>query len=160
MNKVWLCTGSNLGNRFEQLDKAAILLEAHAGKLIQCSSVFETEPWGKSDQAPFLNQVLIIQTTLKPLEVLQVARETEISCGRRHRTRWDAREMDVDILFYNDEIFRHPRLEIPHPHIPERRFVLEPLAEISAGKTHPVLNKTIDVLLENCTDPLDVRLYE
>jgi 2-amino-4-hydroxy-6-hydroxymethyldihydropteridine diphosphokinase len=157
MNHVYLLTGGNIGHRHQELSKAASKLAATCGPIIDQSSIFETAPWGKPDQAKFLNQALVIETTHSPKETLSRILEIEMSMGRKRQERFGARTIDIDIIFYNHLIIDEPGLKIPHPEMQNRRFVLEPLTEIAPAFIHPILHKTLRQLLEECKDPLEVK---
>jgi 2-amino-4-hydroxy-6-hydroxymethyldihydropteridine diphosphokinase len=154
MKNVYLLTGGNIGNREQNLLTAVHLLGQHCGQVLQRSSVYETAPWGKNDQANFYNQVLLIETMLQPMELLNKTLLVEEMMGRLREEKNGPRTIDIDILFYDDLILSTPSLEIPHPRIQFRRFVLTPLNEIAPGFVHPVLKKTVGDLLADCTDPL------
>jgi len=142
---IYLSLGSNLGDRAHYLHEAISQL-APKVKIITLSSVYETEPWGYADQPIFLNQVIKANTSLEPAELLAFLKEIEVSIGRQDTFRFGPRLIDLDILFYDDLILNTPKLTIPHPRIPERAFVLIPLAEIDPEMRHPVLGKTIQEL--------------
>lgn len=153
MSKVFLILGGNLGNRQNNLEQARLLIEQTIGVTITCSACYETEPWGFAHENAFLNQVLQVETTLAPLSVLKEIQKIEISLGRvRGNDRYNARTIDIDILFYDNLIVTLPDLTIPHLHIAKRRFVLEPLAEVASEFVHPVLNLTVSELLTACED--------
>jgi 2-amino-4-hydroxy-6-hydroxymethyldihydropteridine diphosphokinase len=157
MNIAYLLTGGNEGDRFLHMQQARTNIELICGQLLQVSSLYETEPWGNTDQPDFLNQVILIDTKLSPEELLRAILSIEKK-GRRKRTVKNApRTIDIDILFYNDLILEKPGLSIPHPRIADRRFVLEPLNEISPEFIHPVIGKTIHRLLLECKDELAVK---
>ena len=157
MNEVYLLTGGNMGNRMEFLGKAAAAVDRKIGPIARSSSVYETAAWGMEDQAAFLNQVLEVHTSLEAPEVLQKILEIETELGRKRDKRYGPRTIDIDILFFNDLLLQLPGLTLPHPRMQERRFVLEPLAELIPDRMHPVLKKTISQLLADCTDPLTVN---
>jgi len=157
MNKAYLLTGGNEGDRYLNMQQARTNIEHICGQVLQVSSLYETAPWGKTDQADFLNQVLLIETTWTPWELLKVILQIEEKGGRIRKEKNAPRTIDIDILFYDHLIIDEPGLSIPHPRIAERRFVLEPLNEISPGYEHPVLHKTIHQLLLECTDELAVK---
>ncbi|MBI5056134.1 MAG: 2-amino-4-hydroxy-6-hydroxymethyldihydropteridine diphosphokinase [Nitrospirae bacterium] len=147
MPTAYIGIGSNLGNRENNCGKAIRLLEANNIKVTKRSSLLETEPWGVEDQPKFINMAVEIETDLGPDELLSVLKKIEVEIGRRPAKRWGPRVIDLDILLYDDLIMKTPELEIPHPHISEREFVLKPLAEIAPEKLHPVLKKRIKELL-------------
>jgi len=146
MNIVYISAGSNIGNREANLDFGARRL-GERGKLIRMSSVFETEPVGYADQPWFLNQVFELETALTPHELLVWCNEIERDGGRVRTFPNAPRTLDLDILLYGDQVISDPDLIIPHPRMTERRFVLEPLAEIAPDLQHPVEKMTIRELL-------------
>jgi 2-amino-4-hydroxy-6-hydroxymethyldihydropteridine diphosphokinase len=156
MNNVYLLIGGNLGNREGALAKACVLIGVQCGELINISSLYETEAWGKNDQPSFLNQALEIKTWLKPLQLMQQILNIEKQIGRIRQEKYGPRSIDIDILFFNDEIHKYPSLTVPHPEIQNRRFVLAPMNEIAPSLVHPVLKKTIAELLVDCPDHLPV----
>ena len=157
MNKTYLLTGGNEGDRYLHMQQARANIELICGRIIRVSALYETAPWGKTDQADFINQVLLIETLLRPKDLLQSIFEIEKALGRKRSIRNAPRTIDIDILFYDDEIIESAGLTIPHPRISERRFVLEPLNEIAADYMHPVLHKSIRQLLQECKDELAVK---
>ena len=151
MARVVLLTGGNMGDRSRSLATAREMIARRIGRVIGESAVHESAPWGFSADEPFLNQVLVVDTCLKPVEVLNVAQDIEKEMGR-HRTAFPAesgnrvytsRPIDIDILFFDDLILETPRLTIPHPLIAEREFVLVPLREVLPDYIHPLLKKAI-----------------
>jgi 2-amino-4-hydroxy-6-hydroxymethyldihydropteridine diphosphokinase len=159
MQSVFLLLGSNLGDRLSFLETAAGRIDAVAGQILRRSSVYETQSWGKSDAPNYLNQVLLIQTGLSPMGLLEELLEIERGLGRKRGEKYGSRTIDIDILFYGQDIFNEPGLQIPHPELQNRRFTLEPLAEIAPYFTHPVLKKNILALKTKLIDDLNVKRY-
>ena len=160
MNKVFLLTGGNMGNRKDNLAIAYKHISVQCGHIINSSSLYETAAWGKTDQPSFLNQALEIQTALTAPQLLKKILDIEKLTGRIRKEKYGQRIIDIDILLFNDEIHNDPLLKIPHPELQNRRFVLEPLTEIAPQIIHPVLKKTIIDLLAICTDKLEVRRFK
>ena len=141
---AYLGLGTNLEDREANLEKALALLSAESGlRLLRCSRIYETEPWGVADQPAFLNSVAEVATWLAPERLLDVCKDVENRMGRRPGIRWGPRLIDVDILLYGNLVVQLPHLEIPHPRLHLRAFALVPLAELAATAVHPVLGKTI-----------------
>lgn len=159
MNTAFLLIGGNIGDRAACLNRAVELIGHQVGKIENISAIYETAAWGKIDQADYLNQVAAVNTSLEPANVLKAILAIEKNMGRIRKKVWEPRLIDIDILFYNEEIIREEHLHIPHPHLQDRRFVLVPLAEIAPDLVHPVLKQTIRELLEKCPDPLWVRKF-
>lgn len=159
MDFIVLSLGTNVGDREANLGKARELLSGQGIAIEQLSSVYETEPYGIAEQGYFLNQVLSVGTEKNPGELLETCLEVENAMGRVRHEKNGPRIIDVDLLFYRDEVIDSERLRIPHPGIPERRFVLQPLVEMAAEQIHPVLKKTARELLGECADTLQVKKY-
>ena len=157
-HRVYLGLGSNLGNRKSNLEESIRQIGEFA-TVKKSSSIYETEPWGLKDQPKFLNQVIFMESTLKPNELLLRLKKIEQQMGRKKSIRFGPRLIDVDILFYADHIMNTPELTIPHPHLTERAFVLVPLAEIAPKLVHPLYHKTIKVLLQDI-DQSSVLLFK
>ncbi|GAA4470483.1 2-amino-4-hydroxy-6-hydroxymethyldihydropteridine diphosphokinase [Nemorincola caseinilytica] len=143
--------GSNEGDRLAWLGRAVASL-AHVGQVQNISALYETAAWGREEQPPFLNIALQLHTALPAHELLQATQQIEQQLGRERTIKWGPRTLDIDMLFYNDEVIDTPLLKVPHPYLHQRRFVLAPMAEIAPWYVHPVLHKTIAVLLDECTD--------
>jgi 2-amino-4-hydroxy-6-hydroxymethyldihydropteridine diphosphokinase len=160
MNRVFLLLGGNLGNVAVTFEQARQLVLLRIGDITAVSSLYQSEPWGFSSCELFLNQVLELTTQLGPNELLQVLLEIESSMGRtRAAGLITSRPIDIDILFYNDQVVVLPQLEIPHPRLHLRRFTLLPLAELAPEMIHPLFAQTVAQLLEECNDPLAVTKF-
>ena len=157
MIDVFLLLGSNLGDRRLFLQKAIDLIEADIAPVVNQSSVYETQSWGKSDAPDYLNQVIQLKTNLSPRDVLQKALYIENILGRKRKEKWGSRTMDIDILFYGQDVISEPDLVIPHPELHNRRFTLVPLSEIAPDLIHPVLHKSIFYLKTELKDNLIVK---
>ena len=149
MTIVHIGIGSNLGNREENCKKAIGLLLEKGITVTRMSSMIETEPWGVTDQQKFINTAVEAHTDMGPEELLATLKKIEFAMGRLPSAKWGPRLVDLDILFYDDLVINTDNLEIPHPYIKDRDFVLKPLAEIAPEKMHPVLKKSVRELLED-----------
>lgn len=159
MNEVYLLTGGNMGNRLQYLEQAAASIEKNIGAITRRSAVYETAAWGLENQDAFLNQVLEIRTHLDPGSVLAEILGIEENMGRKREQKYGPRIIDIDILFFNDEVIDRPGLKLPHPQMQFRRFVLEPLSQLIPSRIHPLLKKTVKELLDECQDPLPVNKF-
>ncbi|MDX9769732.1 MAG: 2-amino-4-hydroxy-6-hydroxymethyldihydropteridine diphosphokinase [Tenuifilaceae bacterium] len=162
-HQAFLCIGGNLGDREDFLKKSIELIESEVGVVLSKSDVFESEAWGFEHNTPFLNQVLEVKTTLSALCLLDVCHKIEATLGRDRYTTaesYSARTADIDILFYDECIYTLPPLIVPHPKLLERRFVLEPLAQIAPELIHPLQCKTIKMLKDECNDEGRVWLFQ
>jgi 2-amino-4-hydroxy-6-hydroxymethyldihydropteridine diphosphokinase len=145
---VYIGIGSNVGNRETNCRMAIERLNEKGIEVKKTSSMYETEPWGFKDQPKFINMVIEAETRLEPERLLIVLKDIEKEMGRKETVKWGPRIIDLDILFYNDKIINQDELQIPHPYLHKRDFVLVPLSEIAPNKTHPILKKTIKELME------------
>jgi len=159
MNIAFLLTGGNMGNSFSTLQEAASAIEEKCGAIVQRSAIYQTAAWGNEDQPDFLNQVLKISTELGAHELLKILLDIEQMLGRTRHKKYDPRIIDIDILFFNDLVINTEDLQIPHPRLQLRRFVLVPLNEIASHLVHPVFHKNVKELLEDCPDVLNVKKF-
>lgn len=159
-NIAHLLLGSNLDDRYSMLTKAKLMINNYLGHIVGLSSLYETEPWGFDSDNFFLNQVVAIETIMRPRELLQEILAIEQKLGRtRNNNGYSSRSIDIDILFYNDEIVEEHDLVIPHPKIGERLFTLLPLQEMDGTMKHPVNGKTFRQMIKECNDSLKVNVY-
>jgi 2-amino-4-hydroxy-6-hydroxymethyldihydropteridine diphosphokinase len=158
MNISYLLIGGNEGERVVQLSTARKNITDAGGEIRHASSLYETAAWGKTDQPDFLNQALEVATLQEAPDWMETLLGIEKTMGRQRTARYGSRNIDIDILFFNNSIIRMPQLIIPHPEIQNRRFVLAPMDEIAPFFIHPVLGRTIRELLAACTDPLPVTI--
>lgn len=152
--------GSNQGDKCRILRQAVSILAAEAGRVTGKSSLYETASWGFESNENFLNQVVLFETPLSPSHFLDCCLQTEARLGRirtQDGPRYASRPIDIDLLFYDSLIIETPELQIPHPRLSERNFVLVPLTEVMPGFMHPVLKKTIAQLLAECPDTCAVH---
>jgi 2-amino-4-hydroxy-6-hydroxymethyldihydropteridine diphosphokinase len=154
--RVYLGLGSNLGDRAANLREAARRL-AEKVTLLRVSSLYETEPWGVTDQPKFLNAACAADTGLSPQELLQFTQSIELDLGRVRSARWGPREIDIDILLYDDLVIETRDLTVPHPRLRERAFVLVPLVEIAPEMIHPGNRQSMQDLMARCEDAQAVR---
>lgn len=157
---VYLALGSNMGDRAANIAAAEGLISKTIGKIVKKSHLYETQPWGNTDQESFLNQVIMVNTMLDPRGLLDKIAKIDRELGRERREKWGPRTIDVDILFYGKRVIRDKGLEIPHPQLHKRAFVLVPLMEIAPDLEHPVLKQQIDELYMACDDPSEVVMLD
>lgn len=149
MSFAYIALGSNLGDKEKNLRRALLLLTQQGVEVVRVSSFLSTEPYGVTDQPQFLNAVACVRTSLAPLALLDVLLATELAMGRVRLRHWGERNIDLDLLLYEDVVLDMSRLRLPHPDMQNRDFVLLPLAEIAPELKHPTLQKTIWELKEN-----------
>jgi 2-amino-4-hydroxy-6-hydroxymethyldihydropteridine diphosphokinase len=156
MNTVYLLLGSNQGDRKDLFEKAKKAITLHFGHIVNQSALYESEAWGITDQALFLNCVLEVKSNLDAETILQKSLLIEQELGRVRHQRWAERTIDIDLLYFNHDIIVSDTLTIPHPEIQNRRFTLIPLCEIAKNLVHPIFNKSQEELLNECGDTLKV----
>lgn len=154
---TYLLLGSNLGDSAQYLADASSLISQRLGTVRSMSSLYRTASWGKHDQPDFLNQVIALDTQLSPEELLKGVLKIELELGRERNERWGSRTIDIDILLFGDLIVDRPNLQIPHPLLHERKFSLEPLAELAPDLVHPLIKRSIIDLLNDLSDDLFVK---
>lgn len=160
IKSAYLSLGSNQGDRVKNLEDARLKISINPCiQITSLSSLYETEPVGYQEQEWFINQVLKVETTLSPLELLNVTQEIEKKLGRKRNIRWGPRTLDIDILFFEDSVLTTPDLTLPHPRLHERKFILVPLAEIAPSLIHPVLGESIINIVINTPDKNLVKKY-
>ena len=156
---AYLGLGSNMGNRQDNLDRALNLLSQRL-RMGEVSSIYDTEPVGNTNQPRFLNLVCQVYTMLAPMELLTLVKGIELKLGRTPGKSNSPRPIDIDILFYGDQVMETPELVIPHPRLTERAFVLIPMDEIAPDVVHPVNGKTVRELLQQVTEKQGVLKWE
>lgn len=156
---IYLLLGANLGDRVATLRRAVDLIAERVGPTFSQSNLYETAPWGLTDQPTYLNQVVCVETDLEPEKVLSQTQTIEQELGRVRSKKWGARIIDIDVLYYDQRILQTATLTIPHPYLHLRRFTLVPLVEIAPDFVHPVLEKTTLELLTECPDKSEVTIF-
>ena len=152
MKDLYLLLGSNVGRRMAHLGLALKLLEEKLGRSTRKSALYESEPWGRKDQGKFINQAVAFETDLDSLTILRICQAVEDQVGKKASVKWGPREIDIDILLLGNEVSENEDLTVPHERLTERRFALAPLHEIAPDLMHPVLQRSINDLLEACAD--------
>lgn len=157
MTRVLLSLGSNTDQPAKQLARAIKhISNLRQTSIIKLSKPIVTPPWGKTDQPDFLNMSLLIDTDMKVAELMENILIIELKMGRMRQEKWGPRNIDIDIILYGDVVLNDPLVIVPHPHMHERRFVLEPSAEIAPEMIHPLLKKSVLELLNECREPAAV----
>lgn len=152
MNYAYILLGTNIGDKIANLKTACAKISIDCGAIDDLSSIYETSPWGVTDQPPFLNMVIKVETKCTAEKLLKLLLFIEKEMGRLRLRKWGERLIDLDILYFNNEIIVKENLKIPHPELHNRKFTLIPLCDIAADFKHPVFNITTEYLLERCID--------
>jgi 2-amino-4-hydroxy-6-hydroxymethyldihydropteridine diphosphokinase len=152
--------GTNEGAKATNLELAEMMVSSRIGSIETSSKVYATAPWGNTEQDDFLNVAMICQTNLSAEDVLSEINIIETKLGRTREEKWGSRIIDIDIIFYDEEIIKKPDLIIPHPHLTNRNFVLTPLMDICPEYIHPELQKSVTELHAACTDKSEVNPYK
>ncbi|MCS7018755.1 MAG: 2-amino-4-hydroxy-6-hydroxymethyldihydropteridine diphosphokinase [Cytophagales bacterium] len=155
-----LLLGTNMGNRCGYLQFAQEMIQQNIGTICRYSPVYETSPWGYTQQADFLNQALVVQTHCSPEQLLTLLQEIETKAGRQRLMHWGPRTLDIDIIAIENKVICSERLQVPHPALAQRRFVLQPLAEIAPEWQHPLSRLTYRQMLASCRDNTIVKKYD
>ena len=158
MEKVYLCLGGNVGETRQYLEQAIELINSRIGRVTAKSGIYQSEPWGFKAEQMFLNQVVIVETELAPNAVLERCLQIETELGRtRSGNGYEPRTIDIDIIFFGNQIIKQPNLTVPHPLMHRRNFVLKPLCDVAPYFVHPILGLTISQLADVCDDKAVVR---
>ncbi len=163
INKTYLLLGGNQGQRQNIIKKAIDEINKKVGEVSKISKMYESEPWGFISENTFLNCVVEVKSALSPAEILTRTQEIEKKLGRKKKTnklQYCSRNIDIDILFFGNEIIAEENLTIPHPRLHERRFTLLPLADVCPNLKHPILKKKCSELLKECKDTVKTWLLE
>jgi 2-amino-4-hydroxy-6-hydroxymethyldihydropteridine diphosphokinase len=157
MNTAYLLIGGNLGDRAAYLQMALTKIADTCGNITNTSSIYVTAAWGNTDQPSFYNQAVVVSSTLSPEALMDQLLAIEHEMGRVRDQKYGPRTIDLDILMIDGQVFNTDKLTIPHPQMHNRRFALLPMAEVAPTLTHPILYQSIEDLLQNCPDTLDVQ---
>ena len=157
MNTAYLLIGGNVGDRAANLQTALKRISETCGTITSTSSLYETAAWGNTNQPSFYNQAVVVTTPLSPVALMDQLLEIELEMGRIRIQKYGPRTIDLDILMIDELVISSEKLTIPHPQMQNRRFALLPLVEVAPTLTHPLLDQSIEDLLQNCPDTLDVQ---
>lgn len=160
MEQIFLGLGTNVAPKEAYLSEVKTAIEEEVGPIVRASSLYETAAWGKTDQSDFMNQVIEIRSQLPAIVLLDTVLAIEKKMGRVRVEKWAERIIDIDLLFYGQEMIQEARLVVPHPFISVRNFVLAPMVEIAPDFIHPVAQQSIATLYKQCPDQLTVRKIE
>jgi 2-amino-4-hydroxy-6-hydroxymethyldihydropteridine diphosphokinase len=155
---TYLSLGGNLGNTIEIFLNSREILTKKVGKITQISSLYKTAAWGPIPQNDFINQVIEVETKLSAPELMDILLEIELQQGRIRQERWGPRTLDLDIIFFGEQLISTENLVIPHPRMEDRKFVLIPMVEINPNLIHPISRKSIRQILLECKDECDCKI--
>ncbi len=155
---IIILLGTNMGDRLENLSQAKTLMAPYV-QILQESKIYQTAAWGNTDQADFLNQGINVETDLSAEELMHVLLAIESKMGRERMQKWEPRIIDLDIIFYRDEIHQTSLIQIPHPELQNRAFVLQPLLDLNPQFKHPIFQQSIAELWDLCPDQLSVSIF-
>ena len=155
---TYLSLGGNLGNTIEIFQNSREILTKKVGKITQISSLYQTAAWGPIPQNDFINQVIEVETKLSAPKLMDILLEIELQQGRVRQERWGPRTLDLDIIFFGEQLISTENLEIPHPRMEDRKFVLIPMVEINPNLIHPISRKSIRQILLECKDECDCKI--
>lgn len=158
METVYLCLGGNIGDTLNYFQNAVAMIGRRIGSVVSQSAVYQSEPWGFNAEQMFLNQVVVAETELEPHAVLELCLQIEAELGRtRSGNGYEPRTIDIDIIFFGHQIVSQPDLQVPHPLMHQRNFVLRPLCDVAADFVHPFFRKTVHQILAECDDNAMVK---
>lgn len=157
MNTGYLLIGGNVGDRAANLQTALKRISETCGTITSTSSLYETAAWGNTNQPSFYNQAVVVTTPLSPVALMDQLLEIELEMGRIRTQKYGPRTIDLDILMIDELVISSEKLTIPHPQMHNRRFALLPMVEVAPTLKHPLLDQSIEDLLQNCPDTLDVQ---
>mgnify|MGYP000377277811 CR=1 FL=1 len=161
MNVAFLCLGGNMGDRLANLNRTKALIKEERLKILAQSNIYETQAWGDEKTPDYLNQCIKVSTELDAQNLMKLLLGIEQKLGRvRNENKNQSRTVDIDMLLFNGDVIKTELLEVPHPRMHLRQFVLKPLNEIASGILHPVLHKSIHRLLMDCPDTLTAKKIE
>jgi len=158
MNGIYLLLGSNIEDRLKSLNTAVDMLQASGALVQNHSAIYETAPWGKLEQNWFLNVGLQVKTSMEPYDLLRACQQVEQKMGRERKLKWGPRIIDIDILYYENQIIDSDSLIVPHPGIPDRKFTLILLNDLAPDALHPTLKLSQSELMKYCEDQSECLL--
>lgn len=158
MSTIFLSLGGNIGDVQKQLELTRVYISQRIGRIEKESKIYKTEAWGNTEQPNFYNQCVEVETGLSPLDVLNTCQQIERDLGRIRKKKWGPRPIDIDVLYYDDEIIDEKDLHVPHPYLQDRNFVLIPLEDIAPDHIHPIIKLSTRELRRISKDKLEVTV--